>query len=116
MANNEHKPTWPQIRDALEVNEGRLCSAWLTGSFVNPTTEVTQESDVDVVLAFETYEAIDEFDDDGLYPETIKVSGITRELDLIIGGPASDYDDGESELLYVCPHQESECAEVSIVY
>jgi hypothetical protein len=52
MANNEHRPTWPQIRDALEVNEDRLCSTWLTGSFVTPTKEVTQESDVAVVLAF----------------------------------------------------------------
>jgi hypothetical protein len=28
---------------------------------VNPTKEVTRESDVDVVLAFETDEAIEEF-------------------------------------------------------
>jgi predicted nucleotidyltransferase len=61
MANNESKPTWPQIRDALKVNEDRLCSAWLTGSFVNPTKEVTRESDVDVVLASKTDEAIEEF-------------------------------------------------------
>ena len=45
----------------IEVDEDRLCSAWLTGSFVNSTKEVTRESDVDVVLAFETYEARDEF-------------------------------------------------------
>ncbi|WP_435158558.1 hypothetical protein [Haladaptatus sp. DFWS20] len=62
MGDNERKLTWPQIKDALEVNEDRLCSAWLTGSFVTPTKDVTQESDVDVVLAFETDEAIDEFD------------------------------------------------------
>jgi hypothetical protein len=31
------------------------------GIFVNPTKDVTHENDVDVVLAFETYEAIDEF-------------------------------------------------------
>ena len=61
MANNERKPTWPQIRDALEVNEDRLRSAWLTGRFVNPSKKVTYESDVDIVLAFETDEAIDEF-------------------------------------------------------
>ena len=108
MGNNERKPTWPQIRDALEVNEDRLCSAWLTGRFVNPTKEVTRESDVDVVLAFESFDAIDEFDYDGRYPETIEVGGITRELDLIIGGPESDYDDGESELLYARPNEESE--------
>jgi hypothetical protein len=46
---------------------------------VNPTKEITQESDVDVVLAFETDEAIDEFEYDGRYPETIEVGGITRE-------------------------------------
>jgi hypothetical protein len=38
-----------------------FCSAWLTGSFVTPTKEVTRERDVDVVLAFETDETIDEF-------------------------------------------------------
>ncbi len=62
MGNLQSKPMWPQFRDALEVNEDRLCSAWLTGSFVNPTKEVTQESDVDVVLAFESFDAMDEFD------------------------------------------------------
>ncbi|ODR80009.1 hypothetical protein BG842_24105 [Haladaptatus sp. W1] len=62
MTNNERKLTWPQIRDVLEVNEDRLCSTWLTGSFVNPMTEVTREYDVDVVLVFETYEAIAEFE------------------------------------------------------
>jgi hypothetical protein len=61
MGNNETKLTWPQIRDALEVNEDRLLSTWLTGSFVNPTKEVTQASDVDVILAFESYDAMDEF-------------------------------------------------------
>jgi hypothetical protein len=33
MGDNERKPTWPQIRDALEVNEDHLLGAWLTGSF-----------------------------------------------------------------------------------
>ncbi|WP_435158058.1 hypothetical protein [Haladaptatus sp. DFWS20] len=96
------------IRDALEVNEDRLCSAWLTGNFVNPTKEVTQASDVDVVLAFESFDAMDDFDYDGRSPETIKVGGITRELDLIIDGPESDYDDGESELLYARPNGDFE--------
>jgi predicted nucleotidyltransferase len=59
MDDNERKPTWLQIRDALEVNEDRLCSAWLTGSFA--TKKVTRGSDVDVVLVLKTYEAIDEF-------------------------------------------------------
>ncbi|WP_423743116.1 hypothetical protein V5735_00175 (plasmid) [Haladaptatus sp. SPP-AMP-3] len=77
MADNERKPTWPQIRDALEDNEDCLCSAWLTGSFVNPTKEITQESDVDVVLSFESVDAMDEFDYDGRYPETIVAGGIT---------------------------------------
>ncbi|WP_266082520.1 hypothetical protein [Haladaptatus caseinilyticus] len=108
MANNERKPTWPQIRDALGVNEDCLLSAWLTGSFVNPTKEVTRESDVDVVLAFESFDAMDEFEYDGRYPETIEVGGVPRELDLIIGGPESDYDDGESELLYAHPNDEFE--------
>ena len=58
---------------------------------MNPTKEVTQESDVDVVLAFESFDAMDEFEYDGRSPETIVVGGITRELDLIIGGPESDY-------------------------
>ncbi|GAA0260605.1 hypothetical protein GCM10009000_091660 [Halobacterium noricense] len=40
-----------------------------------------------------------EFDYDGRYPETIAVGGITRALDLIIGGPESDYDDGGSNIL-----------------
>lgn len=53
-----------------------------------------------IVLAFESFDAMDKFEYDGRYPETIQVGGITRELDLIIGGPASEYDDGESELLY----------------
>lgn len=61
IGDNERKPTWPQIRDALEVDEDRLRSAWLTGRFVNSTKEVTRESDADVVLAFETDDAIDEF-------------------------------------------------------
>ncbi|WP_435157359.1 hypothetical protein [Haladaptatus sp. DFWS20] len=61
MGKHGTKPTWPQIRDALEVNEDRLLSALLTGSFVTPTKEVSQESDVDVVFAFETDEAIDKF-------------------------------------------------------
>jgi hypothetical protein len=108
MGNNERKLMWPQIRDALEVNEDRLCSAWPTGRFVNPTKDTTRESDVDVVLVFETDEAIDEFEYDGRYPETIAVRGITRELDLIIGGSESDHDDGESELLYARPNDESE--------
>jgi hypothetical protein len=69
MNNNERKPTCPQIRDTLEVNEGCLCSAWLTGSFVTPMKEVTRESDVDVVLAFESFDAMDEFDYDRRYPE-----------------------------------------------
>ncbi len=47
MGNNERKPTWPQIRDTLEVNEDHLLSAWLTGSFVNPPKEVAQESDIE---------------------------------------------------------------------
>lgn len=76
MGNHEIKPTWPQIRDALEVDEDRFLSAWFTGSFVNPTKEVTQASDVDVILAFESYDAMDEFEYDGRYPETIKVGGI----------------------------------------
>ncbi|WP_245800225.1 nucleotidyltransferase family protein [Haladaptatus litoreus] len=50
------------IRDALEANGDRLLSAWLTGSFVTPTKEVTRESDVDVVLAFESFDTMDEFD------------------------------------------------------
>ncbi|WP_227379968.1 hypothetical protein [Haladaptatus halobius] len=75
---------------------------------MNPTKEVIQESDVDVVLAFGIYEATNEFDYDGRYPETIAVGGITRELDLIIGGPESDYDDRESELLYARPNEEYE--------
>ncbi|WP_435157363.1 hypothetical protein [Haladaptatus sp. DFWS20] len=49
-----------------------------------------------------------EFDYDGRSPETIEVGGITRELDLIIGGPESEYDDGESELLYARPNDEFE--------
>jgi hypothetical protein len=101
MANNERKSTWPQIRDALEVNENCLLSAWLTGSFVNPTKEVTRESDIDVVLAFESFGAMDEFEYDGRYPETIEVGGIIREIDLISGGLESDYDDSESGLFYI---------------
>ncbi|WP_458209726.1 hypothetical protein [Haladaptatus sp. NG-SE-30] len=75
---------------------------------MNPTKEVTRESDVDVVLAFKGLDAMDEFEYDGRSPETIAVRDITRELDLIIGGPESDYDDGESELLYARPNKESE--------
>jgi hypothetical protein len=47
-----------------------------------------------------------EFNYYGRSPETIAVNGITRERDLIIGGPESDYDDGESELLYARPNDE----------
>jgi hypothetical protein len=46
-----------------------------------------------------------DFEYDGRSPETIEVGGIARELDLIIGGPESDYDDGESELLYARPNE-----------
>ncbi|WP_254663341.1 hypothetical protein [Haladaptatus sp. W1] len=106
MGNHETKPTWPQIRDALGANVDPLCSAWLTGRFVNLTKEVTQVSDV--VLAFESFDAMDEFEYDGRYPETIAVDGITRELDLIIGDPESDYDDGESKLLYARSNDEFE--------
>jgi hypothetical protein len=47
--------------DPLEVNEDHLLSAWLTGSFVTPTKEVTQENDVDIVPAFESFDAIVKF-------------------------------------------------------
>ncbi len=40
----------------------------------------------------------------------MEIGGITRELDLIIGGPVSEYDDGESELLYARSNEEYECA------
>ncbi|SIR69781.1 hypothetical protein SAMN05421858_3413 [Haladaptatus litoreus] len=71
-----------------------------SGNFVNPTKKVTQESDVDDILAFESFNAMEEFDYDRHSPETIAVGSIPRELDFFIGGPESDYDDGESELLY----------------
>ncbi len=58
------------------------------GRFVNPTKEIAQESDVDGVLAFESFDAMDEFDYNGHSPETIEVSGSTRErlIDAIIAG------------------------------
>ncbi|MCO8245406.1 MULTISPECIES: hypothetical protein [unclassified Haladaptatus] len=108
MDNNERKPTWLQTE--MHSKSTRIAYS-VRGShdvFVNLTKEVTQESDVDVVLAFEIDEAIDEFDYDGRHPETIETGGSTRELDLIIGGPESDYDDGESELLYARPNDEFE--------
>ncbi|WP_175609761.1 hypothetical protein [Haladaptatus litoreus] len=49
-----------------------------------------------------------EFEYDGRSPETIAVGDIIRELDLIIGGPESDYDDNESELLYARPNDQFE--------
>ncbi|MFH5800437.1 hypothetical protein [Haladaptatus sp. CMAA 1911] len=79
------------------------------GTFCEPDRGNHQrESDVDVVLAFESFDAIDEFDYDGRFPETIEIGGITREFDLIIDGPASEYDDGESEVLYARPNDDFE--------
>ncbi|WP_281247724.1 hypothetical protein [Haladaptatus litoreus] len=44
---------------------------------MNPTKDITRESDVDVVLAFESFGAMDEFDYDGRSTETITVGSIT---------------------------------------
>ena len=93
-------PTWPAIRDTLAVDEEKLLSVWLTGSFVNRDKEVTEDSDVDVIRAFESLYPMDDFEYDGRYPETVAVGGVDRELDPTIGGPETHYDDGESELLY----------------
>lgn len=92
-------PRWEQIRDAIGVNEENLLSAWLSGSFVNPDKDVTPDSDIDIILAFETNEG-GEFRYDGRNPATVNVGGVDRSVDIVVGGPSADFDDGLSILLY----------------
>lgn len=100
MSNMTLLPQWEQIRDAIGVNEEHLLSAWLSGSFVNSEKDVTPDSDIDIILAFESYEAIDHFSYDGRTPATVSVGGIDRPVDIVIGGPTADFDDGLSIRLY----------------
>jgi hypothetical protein len=93
-------PQWEQIRDAIGVNEEQLLSAWLSGSFVNPAKSVTEESDIDIILAFKEYDATEQFSYDGRNPATVTVGGINRPVDIVVGGPTADFDDGLSIRLY----------------
>lgn len=93
-------PRWEQIRDAIGVNEEHLLSAWLSGSFVNPEKDVIPDSDIDIILAFESYEATKQFNYDGRNPATVNVGGIDRPVDIVVGGPTADFDDGQSIRLY----------------
>lgn len=93
-------PRWEQLRDAIGVNEEHLLSAWLSGSFVNPEKTVTEESDIDIILAFESREALDQFQYDGRSPATVTVGGTDRPVDIVVGGPSADFDDGLSICLY----------------
>lgn len=93
-------PRWDQIKDAIGVNEENLLSAWLSGSFVNPEKDVTPDSDIDIILAFESHEAAGEFQYDGRNPATVSVGGVDRPVDIVVGGPTADFDDGQSIRLY----------------
>ncbi len=100
MSEMRELPRWEQLRAAIDVDEEQLLSAWLSGSFVNPDKEITEESDIDIILAFATHDAAGDFNYDGRDPATVTVGGVERPIDIVVGGPSADFDDGLSILLF----------------